>query len=472
MNKIFSKIFLGIIVSFLFFPVVSVKAAVAPKFIDPAFDPSCWTEKDCANARETIFGASKEDAKNGFLPNSYPCVKKGWGKCLPAGTTKTSISFGGKTEFTDIGEYLVTVYNYALRIAAILAVIMVIVAGVQYVTSGGNSEMVNSAKKRIVGSLIGLFIAYMSFFILNSINPALVNLRLPQVFLLRPFTLNSEFCVDLPKETLLARVPDSISVPDRLDVEKMRTAFGGITDFNIQPSSLITGSVSNCGEMYFIKDSPALACRADYCLDGVCMQTNDVGSNYTCAVGVRVAGKISNSSIPFFLSMPCAEEGWTWPWVKEDGLTGLLAVCNNGSNDSEGKITIKNLSSNTQSYEAQLSKQEIDSLAATCETKAGGLKGFGILMNVNENCDIAGEFHVIGRSGVDLGDMSLWADNGIFKFAQVFMSISHERAAKLKKELFFTAEEVKKGVRLNIDVRNVNDIDLTEERSVYNPLMQ
>ena len=89
-------------------------------------------------------------------------------------------------------------YKYLVTIASIVAVVMIIVAGMQWVTSGGNSEAISSAKKRISGAIIGLFIAYMSYFVLNTINPALVNLRLPQVWLAKPIELMPEFCSDLP----------------------------------------------------------------------------------------------------------------------------------------------------------------------------------------------------------------------------------------------------------------------------------
>lgn len=76
-----------------------------------------------------------------------------------------------------IGEYIVGVYTYALGIAAIIAAIMIIIAGVRWTTSGGNSEAIGSSKKRIGGALVGLLIAYLSYAVLNIINPGLTTFK-------------------------------------------------------------------------------------------------------------------------------------------------------------------------------------------------------------------------------------------------------------------------------------------------------
>lgn len=174
----------------------------------PENNPFCWHRSDCWNIRRPIITgqATDKELDKGFVTGGSvaPCVGGGdpgsaneWGRCLPAGKTKTEISFGGKDEFNNIGDFLVVMYKYLLTIASIVAVVMIIIAGAQWITSGGNSEAISSAKKRIGGAVIGLFIAYMSYFVLNTINPALVNLRLPQVWLVKPLALMPEFCSDL-----------------------------------------------------------------------------------------------------------------------------------------------------------------------------------------------------------------------------------------------------------------------------------
>lgn len=65
-------------------------------------------------------------------------------------------------KFTGLGDiWLVglAILDMLLRLAGFLAVISIIIAGVSYMTAAGNAEKVTAARKRIVNSLIGLFIA-------------------------------------------------------------------------------------------------------------------------------------------------------------------------------------------------------------------------------------------------------------------------------------------------------------------------
>lgn len=194
----------GVAISLLLVILIPAFALASPS--DPQSDPSCWKKEDCAKARTQLLDKQwleltdeeKKYAEGGFVKDSATCGDGDtWGKCLPGTLTETMIAFGGQRRFASVGEFLTKNYTYALSIAGILAAVMIIVAGFQWVTSGGNSEAITSAKKRIGGSVIGLFIAYMSYFILTTINPALVNLRLPQAWLIRNNNLaveTSDWC--------------------------------------------------------------------------------------------------------------------------------------------------------------------------------------------------------------------------------------------------------------------------------------
>jgi len=78
---------------------------------------------------------------------------------------------------TSIAQYIVTVYNWALRVIVILAIAMIIFAGFNWIMSAGNASAVGKAKEQITSSLIGLLIAFGSYMLLNFINPALVTFR-------------------------------------------------------------------------------------------------------------------------------------------------------------------------------------------------------------------------------------------------------------------------------------------------------
>jgi len=79
--------------------------------------------------------------------------------------------------FPYIGEYIAPVYKYGVVAVGVFAVIMIIFAGFIWTTSGGSSERINEAKKRIVQAIIGLLIATTSYSLLYLINPELVDFR-------------------------------------------------------------------------------------------------------------------------------------------------------------------------------------------------------------------------------------------------------------------------------------------------------
>jgi len=74
----------------------------------------------------------------------------------------------------SLGPYLERMFEIGISVAAALAVIMIIVGGIQYMSSdaiGGKEE----GKERITSAIWGLLLALVSFLILNTINPNLVS---------------------------------------------------------------------------------------------------------------------------------------------------------------------------------------------------------------------------------------------------------------------------------------------------------
>lgn len=63
--------------------------------------------------------------------------------------------------------------NTILYIVGIVAVIMLIVGGIKYVISGGDSKKVTDAKNTVLYAIIGLVIAFLAFAIVNFVISAL-----------------------------------------------------------------------------------------------------------------------------------------------------------------------------------------------------------------------------------------------------------------------------------------------------------
>jgi len=75
-----------------------------------------------------------------------------WGsKCKPSGVP------------TDIRQAIMNVTNWILGFIAIVATLVIIYGGVQYLTAGGNEDNVAAAKKTISYGIIGIVICGLAY---------------------------------------------------------------------------------------------------------------------------------------------------------------------------------------------------------------------------------------------------------------------------------------------------------------------
>jgi hypothetical protein len=82
----------------------------------------------------------------------------GVGCAQPTGTSGQL--FGENSIFT-------TVVNILLFIVGIIAVIMLILGGIRYTLSGGESKAVTDAKNTILYAIIGLVVAFLAYAVVN-----------------------------------------------------------------------------------------------------------------------------------------------------------------------------------------------------------------------------------------------------------------------------------------------------------------
>ncbi|MEK7213369.1 MAG: pilin, partial [Patescibacteria group bacterium] len=118
-----------------------------------------------------------------------------------------------------IGEYIAALYRFAVIIASIFAVVMIINKGFSIVMSGGGEEKV-AAYKRIGQILIGLSLVWGSYTLLYYINPSLVQFKVLSVqFIQRQ---------DLPPEDLQPSTGSSDDNAPELSGDNNWVAIGNI----------------------------------------------------------------------------------------------------------------------------------------------------------------------------------------------------------------------------------------------------
>lgn len=67
------------------------------------------------------------------------------------------------TPFPNLGDLLSSAIQISLLIAGIIVLFMIILGGIQYVSSGGDKEAATSAKSRITAALVGLLIVVSAY---------------------------------------------------------------------------------------------------------------------------------------------------------------------------------------------------------------------------------------------------------------------------------------------------------------------
>src|SRR3989344_319584 len=91
-------------------------------------------------------------------------------------------------------EIVTTFLALALIVAAILCLVYIIVGGIAFILSAGNEEKIKRAVNTIRFAIIGLFVAFIAFFIVSFIS------RLLDI----PFELDFGTVVDLMQEIFSA----------------------------------------------------------------------------------------------------------------------------------------------------------------------------------------------------------------------------------------------------------------------------
>lgn len=398
-KKIILACFLTLFLSgvFLFFSVVKAEEKKSP-----AENSLCWTRKQCIEQRKGL-----PDPEGGFLPdeeckgNAVDDTKKpdyDWGKCLAGAVTTAQVSFGGEEykKFNSIGDYIKVVYNYALVILSILASVMIIVAGIQYVGSAGSQEMISSAKKRISGAVIGLVLAYMSYTILNMINPATVNLRLPQIYMIRPAVL-ANWCssVDKPEEVTV----DFVQLDKSFQVFQEAYKLQKIREMNKLSKAHETKEKSHtkCGAEYnfflggasgkclgsscdgrIIKDeSVLLTCNSDDGTMCICIKSDENDTGFACKRGL-LGGSLfvyENSKEIY------ADDIWLYPVCTKNGKNYLDYKTNNSSNLVEYS-SMADLNKSSKNYIFGVNTGDINNF---CKSTEGSLKGYLIVVEIHDD---------------------------------------------------------------------------------------
>ncbi|MFA5133556.1 MAG: pilin [Patescibacteria group bacterium] len=263
-KKILAITLLTALVGFNLLPIFPVFAQTTATD-EPPFE--CWPKKDCKGnwyrGSITTKSCGPYEKKFGELGFCYAAQPK----------VNLQVAIGGKNTVAGLTDYIPSVYNYALSIVSILAIIMIMVGGLRYLTAGGDSGKIGSAKETILGAVIGLFLAFGSYLLLQTINPALTELKMPDIKMIRTVSLKDpekkSECDESDKTSQLGEVCQNTcqcklgtcTFFELSDFARSLKALGGAVEIGVNLVGLGGGSIATgAGRAYFaVKSGSKLA---------------------------------------------------------------------------------------------------------------------------------------------------------------------------------------------------------------------
>lgn len=143
-----------------------------------------------------------------------------------------------KTSF--LAEYINAIYKYMIGIGITIAIVMIMIGGLQYVLGAGSGN-VDKGKERIKNGIVGLILLWSVFLILHTVNPQLVSLKMVELQTVKE--------IDLPEDegeidASAIRVCDTIAACQQLCAQP-KNAWPTSNPKTIDPTETIKAQSAN-----------------------------------------------------------------------------------------------------------------------------------------------------------------------------------------------------------------------------------
>src|SRR3989338_7995642 len=176
---------LGMIAVIFFIPSIGNAAENPPQEIIE-IGKFCFRNSECVSYDAKPSPFPDPACKNPGPDHNAAAVKHQYLYNCLANSPKVNlqVSIGGY-QVQGIEQYIQRLYIALVSLAGLVAGIMYVWAGVKWLTSAGAPDRITDAKKKIGNASLGLILVLSSYVILQTVNPALVTLKLPGVKIVR-----------------------------------------------------------------------------------------------------------------------------------------------------------------------------------------------------------------------------------------------------------------------------------------------
>ena len=106
-----------------------------------------------------------------LLALALPSITLAQGFAVPPAGANAGLAQGG-TDGDIVGAFQ-EIITFLASILAVLAILVIVIAGILYITSGGDQGRIDTAKSWILYAIIGLIVALLAWVIVNTVAGAL-----------------------------------------------------------------------------------------------------------------------------------------------------------------------------------------------------------------------------------------------------------------------------------------------------------
>ncbi|MFH1078530.1 MAG: pilin [Patescibacteria group bacterium] len=322
----------------------------------------CFTRAECATKE---YGGSTDAFREGY---GCPSSK---GRCIaPEPQIPLSIPLGSVGTVQGLRGYIASAFQYGVSIVAIFAAVMFVYGGFRYIFGSAFGD-IKRGKEIMIDASVGMLLVLGSYTILWTINPATLELKRLEVFMInKQVDVSSKWCRDLKK----------ITGKDDL---KFMEADGTANEAPAESAAFtVATDDTRCNVKYFAEGLTGSPCYGHAC--------DAPGKGYACAdcTGGRFeecAGKTTGYA--------CVKASWTgtvtWTEGQQAEDLTLYAVCGYAQADTFA-TTEKNMfeigdveltdsegfDSGTAPYRITIKPEEVADAEKKCSGGENAFRGF------------------------------------------------------------------------------------------------
>jgi hypothetical protein len=176
------------------------------------------------------------------------------------------------TESTTAADFVVYLFYLGIAIGAFIAVIMILMAGTEWLTSSGDPSKVGAAKEKITNTLLGVCVLFGCYLILNTINSQLTTIKINDLACNHGVVVNikkageqnvKQECIDVDQSSVNGEITNTVRWNFPVDyILKVYTYSednykGTITEIDCK-DKVCEGDIAGAKSIHFLFNNPGI----------------------------------------------------------------------------------------------------------------------------------------------------------------------------------------------------------------------